>query len=82
MPHALLSPAAAAALLASLSAEHGPGVLAALLGASFLEDVAAAKADAAEAGEEGYLFDGEWFSAFAEHEAFQAVAGTEWSEVC
>ena len=84
MSHPLLSPAAAAALLASLCAEHGPGVLAALLGAAFAEDVAAARAEAAADPEDSgdVSFDSEWFSAFAEHEAFQAVAGAEWSEVC
>jgi len=80
--HPLLSPAAAAALLASLSAEFGPGVVASLLGASFAQDVAQCTADNAEdtpEGEEPFppVFDDEWFAGFGSHEAFRVAAGPE-----
>jgi hypothetical protein len=79
----------ATALLAALEAEHGPGVLAALLGAGWRAEEKALHAEASkedeEQGEEPtpfeeWLFEAEterhaWVSAFADHEAFREAAG-------
>lgn len=62
-----LSPAQASALLSSLVAEHGDGVLSSLLGAAFASDVA-------EAGDPEVLWDLGWFAGFCD-EAFVVAAG-------
>ena len=74
---ATIAPAAAAALLAALRAEHGDSVLAALLGAAFAEDVAQADAENSEDPTDEWQpgFDRGWLAAFAEHPAFAAAAG-------
>jgi hypothetical protein len=69
------TPEQAAALLAALRAEHGPGVLAALLGACFAEDVRTSDAEAEQHGDEPTGFDRGWLAAFAEHPAFADAAG-------
>jgi hypothetical protein len=70
-----LSQAELLALLSELSAKHGPGTLAALVGAAFAADVAEGDEADAERGDEPCEYDTEWLVGFAEHPAFAIGAG-------
>jgi hypothetical protein len=66
----------ALALLDALSAKHGPGLLATLVGAALAADVREAAGDPTDADDQP-SFDLGWLTAFAEHPAFVQGLGAE-----
>lgn len=74
-----LTQAEALRILADLSAKHGPGTLAALLGAACAFEIREAL-DELEDEDESVFFDRDWLVAFGEHPAFVQCLGAE--EIC